>query len=203
MDRFPVPMPRPLRLAAAPKFLPRALVFGGIMSLSIGLVSGCNLDSLGLDEGFGIETFDPSWVSASWTGGARGAPNDRTDRSPTRFVGNLCPTSAITLDSREILGPGSPFSLRIGNTCTIHVFVFTCITKGVPLPPNSLLNSCATDPLNTPHWPLGTTTLQSGRFGGWNSSPPTFAINLFFCSDESVLSYEPVRGCPKFSWNLK
>ena len=177
------------------KFMPRltSLVSGSLMGLSIGLISGCNLDSLGLDGGSGIDTFDPSWVSASWTGGAKGSPNDRTDRAPIDWVGNLCPTSAITLDNRESDGPGTTFQLIVGNTCTIPVFIFTCITKGLPTIPGGLLGSCTTDPLNTSHRPLATTSIQASRSVGYTSSPPAFAINLFFCSDESVLSYDPIR----------
>ena len=80
----------------------------------------------------------------------------------------------------------------IRNDCTIPVFTFTCITKGIPIPPNSLIISCATDPLDTPKWPLGTLTIAPSSIVGYNSSA-TFAINIFFCSDETTLAYDPLR----------
>jgi len=161
-----------------------------ILALGLAFTFGLTAcsDSTGLDD----SGFDPSWISASWTGGAKGAPNDRTDREPTEFQGRLCPTSSISLDNREIDGPGSPFDLILRNQCTLPVFTFTCVTAGIPLPFNSLLESCATDPLNTPKWPLGTLTIESGNIIGYSSSQ-TFAVNIFFCSDETILAYDPIR----------
>ena len=166
-----------------------SIVFRGVLGLSI-LGSVC--DPLGVDDASGGATYDPSWISASWVGGQRGGPNDRTDRSPTTFQGRECPTSSITLDNDVIFPGSSSFELIIGNRCVISVFTFTCITKGIPIPQGSLLASCATDPLNTPKWSLGTSTIQTFRTIGYTTAA-TFAINIFFCTDETTLAYEPIR----------
>ena len=112
--------------------------------IAMGLMSIVSTGGSG-DGDIGFSS-DPVWIWASWSGGARGAPNDRVDNEPSSFNGSLCPASSVILSNY-----GGQFNgLNIVNDCTITVTYAMCVSEGSLPQPQGGLNECATDPFDTP-----------------------------------------------------
>lgn len=136
-----------------------------------------------------LDSFEPTWTTASWTGGAKGPPNDRRDEEATQWKGRICPASSVILQNhtQEFAG------LHIINNCTITVTYALCVTKGSLPQPQSGLQPCATDPFDTPFSRLTFKTINPGQLGDFINATQNLSIQLFFCSDEMQLTAPPVR----------
>lgn len=139
--------------------------------------------------GGGLATYDPVWITASWSGGAAGAPNDRTDREPAAWKGLLCPAGSVSLTNHG----GGFAGLNIVNTCTITVTYGLCATKGSPPQPQFGLPECAPDALQTPLQRLKIITLNPGALGDYVNATQNLSVQVFYCSDQTTLMGGPVR----------
>lgn len=164
---------------------PAALAAAGVALVAL-LAAGC-VDAAGPDAG--LASFQPVWITASWTGGAAGAPNDRTDREPATWKGRLCPASSVQLTNHS----GGFAGLNIVNRCTITVTYGLCATKGNPPQPQFGLPECAQDALQTPLGSLKIITLNPGPLGDFVNATPQLSIQVFYCGDETTLTGAPVR----------
>ena len=100
----------------------------------------------------------PAWINASWTGGAKGVPNDRRDDAATEWTGNMCPPNGVRLwnQTQEFAG------LTIQNTCPGTVWLNICVSKGIMNQPE--FPECAQDPFQTPSSRLLVKPISSGGF---------------------------------------
>ena len=146
--------------------------------------AGCGTDTTG-----GMDTFAPIWITASWSGGAAGAPNDRTDREPEDFFGSLCPANSVDLYNHS----GGFAGLNIVNRCTIMVTYYICATKGAGPQPNLGLQECAQDPFDTPLGQFKVIPLFPGSEGDYVNATPDLSVQVFYCSDESQMFTAPLR----------
>lgn len=146
-------------------------------------------DSTGAGGGAGGGSYTPVWITASWTGGAAGAPNDRTDREPESWKGLLCPASATGLVNHANGFAG----LNITNQCNILITYAICATKGSLAQPQLGLSECATDPFDTPLTQFKIIPLNPGNLGDYINATETLSIQVFYCSDQTQLITGPVR----------
>ncbi len=146
------------------------------------LMTGCSIaDIAGISGGF-----TPTRITASWTGGASGPPNDRRDTEATDFTGSMCPANAIRFNNQT---DGAVLTLI--NECTILVTLYVCYTKGSLTQPNLGLKECATDPLETSFSQLSIHPISSLVGGGaedYRNATPALAINAFFCSSSTAIN---------------
>ncbi len=131
----------------------------------------------------------PTWIWASWSGGAAGPPNDRRDEEATEWIGQMCPASSILLEN---YGDRYTSGLHVQNNCTITVTLYLCTTKGDQ---QAEFEECATDPFYTPWNDLYIIPLNPGEFGVDISTTPDLSINVFFCSDEMQLGLDTPLRC--------
>ena len=131
---------------------------------------------------------EPVWITASWTGGAAGAPNDRTDREPATFQGQLCPAASVLLTNQT-----AGAVLNVINNCTIPMSLAICATAGGLAQPNLGLEDCAVDPFDTPLSRLKLITLLPGNLGDYVNASPILSIQVFYCSDETLFAAAPAR----------
>jgi len=149
------------------------------------LIAGCGTASSG---GGGITTFTPTWIAATWSGGAAGPPNDRTDVEAEEWDGRICPASSATL-----INYGEEFAgLNIINSCTLTVTYGMCVSKGSLPQPSGGLNECATDPFDTPFADLKFHTITNGTVGDFVNTTEILSLNIFYCSDEQSLCGPPI-----------
>lgn len=133
-----------------------------------------------------VTALDPAWVSASWSGGARGAPNDRAAHPADRWRGQLCNASSTypVLDNWNRTGG----HVTIINTCQQTTVRFAlCVASGSLAQPAGGLRQCATDPLRTSLSQLTFLTLNPGSAGFWYPSTGNLHINVFWCGTDSTL----------------
>ena len=144
------------------------------------LMTACG-DITGTSEGF-----TPTRIVVSWTGGASGVPNDRTDTEAINFSGQMCPAHSIRFNNQT---DGAVLTLI--NDCTILVTLYVCYTKGSVTQPNLGLRECATDPLETSMSQFSIhpiSPLVGGGSEDYRNATPALAINAFFCSSSTTLS---------------
>ena len=160
-----------------------------VMSMRIAVLGGL-ITFLACSEATGLGGGDlgPVWITASWTGGAAGAPNDRTDREPADFQGQLCPASSLALTNQT-----AGVVLNVINNCTIPMTLAICATAGGLAQPNLGLDDCATDPFDTPLSRFKLITLFPGNLGDYVNSSQILSIQVFYCSDETQFITAPVR----------
>ena len=130
--------------------------------------------------------FTPTRIVASWTGGASGDPNDRTDMEATDFTGQMCPARSIRFNNQT---DGAVLTLI--NDCTVLVTLYVCYTKGSVTQPNLGLKECATDPLETSLSQFSIHPISPLLGGGsedYRNATPALAIKAFFCSSSTTLS---------------
>lgn len=132
---------------------------------------------------------DPTWISASWSGGATGDPNDRTDVEATDWNGSICPAQSVVLKNYS----GGFAGLNIINSCTITVTYALCVSKGSLSQPQGGLNECATDPFDTPFSLLKFSTITNGANGDYINATQNLSVNVFYCSDSQTLAGSPLR----------
>lgn len=155
----------------------------------VGVGGGCGEVSIGLSFGLSFGSFEPVWITASWSGGAKGPPNERIDRQPTDWQGLLCPASSVLLTNHA----GQFAGLNVINDCTITVTYAICATKGSPPQPEFGLQPCALDPFDTPLSRLTIITVNPGSIGAFIDATQDLSIELFYCSDETELSGPPLK----------
>lgn len=159
------------------KYLVRILGFAFLLFF----MSSCGTTTNGVSGGF-----TPTRIVASWTGGAAGPPNDRTDTEATDFTGPMCPASAIRFENQT---DGAVLTLI--NDCTATVTLYVCQTKGGLEQPNLGLEECAEDPLKTPLSQFkihSITPLLGGGSEDYRNATSILSINVFFCSSSTTLS---------------
>ena len=134
------------------------------------------------------ESFDPTWIAASWTGGAVGEPNDRTDTPADEWNGQLCPPESVLLTNHDGFA-----GLTIVNNCASMMTYGICIDKGSLTQPENGLEECAEDPFETPLSDLKIQYLNPGEPGISINATGILSVNIFFCSNEDTLTGEPVE----------
>lgn len=161
----------------------------GLVSLALACVDAAGPGDTGAAAS--VAGFTPSWISPSWTGGAKGAPSDRKEKDAEQWVGRLCPTTAIELRNHD----GVVAGLSLINRCSIPVDLYLCATKGAPPQPAGGLVECAgPDAFQTPPSRLHLAPLPGGAPGRvLLPSTVDLSIQAFFCSDEMRLSGPPLR----------
>jgi hypothetical protein len=143
----------------------------------------------GIGGGSGGSSTTPTWISASWGGGAKGDPTDRQDVEATEWNGSICPASSVTLRNHS----GGFAGLNIINSCTITVTYALCVSKGSLTQPQYGLNECATDPFQTPFSQLKFYTITNGVNGDYINATENLSVNVFYCSDSQQLTGPPLR----------
>ena len=156
----------------------------------IGLIALVGCDQLAGLAGGG--NYEPVWITASWTGGTIGFPNDRTNREPAEFPGPLCPASSVILTNQQ-----AGAVLNIINNCTGPISFAICATAGGLIQPDLGLDPCAVDPFDTSFFNFKHITLNPGSEGDFVNSTPSLSIQIFYCSDEAQFVAGPV-GCLGF-----
>jgi hypothetical protein len=172
-------------------FMGRTIKLSVVAFFALGLIFGAV--GCGGVGGTGpiITSTIPTYIFASWSGGAAGEPNDRTDEEATEWDGQICPASSILLDNY-----GGEFAgLHIVNNCAITVTLHSCATKGSPQPG---LEECATDPFQTPYTDLDHRTINPGALGDFINTNQALSINIFYCSDEMQLNITTPLRCIGF-----
>lgn len=143
----------------------------------------------GSGGGGGLTTTTPTYITASWTGGAHGDPTDRTDVEATEFTGLLCPASAIDLQNYINNFNG----LTIINNCSISVTLALCVAKGSLDQPENGLNQCATDPFDTPAADFKYHTITAGPGAeDYRNTTEILSLVVFFCSDNQTICAPPI-----------
>lgn len=157
--------------------------------LLVFLLPGCG--SVGSSSNGDDTEFLPTWISASWSGGAAGNPTDRRDEDATDWIGSICPASSVTLTNF-----GSKFAgLNIINNCTGTTVTYAlCVSKGsLAQPAIGGLEECATDPFDTPFSQLTFKSITVGAEGDFINSTQNLSVNVFFCSQSQILFGPPLR----------
>ena len=144
---------------------------------------------LGCGGGGDGDSFLPTHITASWTGGATGAPSDRTDVEAVDWVGNICPASSVILTNHTAAFAG----INIVNNCTMPATYALCVAKGSQVQPVGGLSECATDPLNTSWNVLTFKTINPGAPGDFINATEILSVNIFYCSDSQTLTGPPLR----------
>ena len=136
--------------------------------------------------------YTPVWITASWSGGATGPAIDRIDRlpeTPAAWKRQLCPPSKVILTK-------SAGTLSIVNRCPEFMTFYLCASKGSAQDPDELEN-CAQDPFDTPVSRFTLVTIDPGPDGDFFNVTLNLSIQLFYCSEETVLIGPPlVPGDP-------
>lgn len=130
----------------------------------------------------GVVTTVPTWISASWSGGAMGPPNDYRAIEATEWQGLICPASHLDLDYNGV-------TLHYVNNCTIPVTYAICVAKGTL----QGANVCSPDPLNTSTSNLIFRVLTPGALGDYLNASGNLGVNIFYCSDKAQIIGGPVR----------
>jgi hypothetical protein len=147
------------------------------------------LPSCGGGGGGGITTTTPTYITASWSGGATGEPTDRTDVEATEFTGLMCPANAIDLQNYINNFNG----LTIINNCSISVTLAMCVAKGSLPQPENGLSQCATDPFDTPATDLKYHTITAGPGAeDYRNATEELSLAVFFCSDSQTICAPPI-----------
>lgn len=158
-----------------------------LIAVSLSILA-INCGGTGGGGGGGIVTTVPTWITASWSGGTIGNPNDRTDTEATEWDGSICPASSVGLTNYSV---GDV--LNIVNSCTLTVTYAICVSKGSLAQPEGGLEECATDPFDTSFSQLTFKTITNGVAGDFINSTQNLSINIFYCSDEQTLITGPIR----------
>ena len=136
-----------------------------------------------------INTTTPTYVTASWTGGAQGDPTDRTDVEATEHTGLLCPSNAIDLQNWINNFAG----LTMINNCSISVTLALCVAKGSLAQPENGLEECATDPFDTPAADFKYHTITAGPGAeDYRNTTENLSLVVFFCSDSQTICAPPI-----------
>lgn len=158
----------------------------GLVLAGTGYMTGC---VGGTEGGGGLGETVPTWIVASWSGGATGNPTDRTDTEATEFTGSLCPASSLLLTNQS----GGFAGLTLVNNCAITVTYAVCATKGSDQSGElNGLKNCAQDPFDTSFSDLTFVTLTNGPDGFGINATENLSISVFFCSDSQTLSGPPI-----------
>jgi len=164
-------------------------IFGGaVLLVAVVFLAACGAGGGG--GGGGITTTTPTYITASWTGGARGDPTDRTDVEATEFEGSMCPASAINLQNYINNFNG----LTMINNCSIGVTLALCVAKGsLPQPDIGGLNQCATDPFDTPATDFKFNSIIGGPgTEDYRNTTENLSLVVFFCSNEQTICAPPI-----------
>lgn len=137
----------------------------------------------------GASAYKPTWIFASWSGGAKGDPTDRDDVEAESWVGNMCPGSSVALTNYDAGFAG----LKIVNNCSLTVTYALCVSKGSETQPSGGLKECAEDPFDTPFSDLTFETLSYGPLGYTINATENLNVNVFFCSEDQRLTGPPLR----------
>lgn len=81
-------------------------------------------------------------------------------------------------------------SLTIKNNCSLSVTYYLCVSRGSDA---QELRQCATDPFDTPSSQMRVQTLTTGPYGYWYQSTRNVTVHVFYCSDEAVMRFSPLR----------
>ena len=161
------------------KRIAKVFLISFVGSIVICTVSGC------FGGGGGDSTdYIPTWISASWWGGATGNPTDRRDEEAVDWVGSICPASSLSLTNHN----GSFAGICIVNSCTSTITMGICRTKGSSSEGELQNYECADDPFYTPFLRLYPLSLNPGTDGYCINAPEEMSINIFYCSDEQMLN---------------
>lgn len=139
-----------------------------------------------------ITTTTPTWITASWSGGAAGPPNDRTDTEATDWDGSICPASSVGLTNFD--ADVGFAGLNIINSCTLTVTYGLCVAKGSLTQPTNGLNECATDPFDTNFVDLKFLSITNGAVGDFVNTTEILFLNIFYCSDSQSLTGPPLSS---------
>lgn len=95
------------------------------------------------------DTFPAVMITATWSGGATGAPIDVKSVSPTTYTGSLCPASSLLMLNHshnydQQFGTGST-ALVLTSNCTVGYFAAICAAAGSGGTATTL-PTCAIDP---------------------------------------------------------
>jgi hypothetical protein len=150
-----------------------------LLALAVGSVLACGGGGGGVP---GLVTTTPTWISASWSGGALGQPNDYRAIEATEWNGQICPANHLELDYNGTV-------LNYKNHCTITVTYAICVAKGTL----QGANVCSPDPLNTSTSNLLFRTVNPGNLGDYINASGNLGVNIFYCSDQQQLIGGPVR----------
>ncbi len=159
-------------------------VFVGVISL---LVSCGGLSSSTSDT-----EYSPTWIAASWSGGAIGEPTDRTDVEAENWLGLICPATSVELSNYT---EGNV--LNIINNCEDQIVTYyLCVSAGSETQPTNGMEECATDPFDTPITSLTIVSLTDGDEGDFINTTQNLSVNIFFCSDSQQLIGPPLFDAP-------
>ena len=159
-----------------------ASILGGFLLFAVTTFAACEGSTSSPNQPL-FDEFTPTWTTASWSGGAKGSPNERRDEEATQWKGSICPASSVILSNHT---EGSV--LQIINNCTITVTYALCVTSGSLSQPQFGLDVCAQDPFDTPLSRLTFKTINPGPLGDFINSTQNLSIQLFFCSNEMQLT---------------
>ncbi len=146
---------------------------------------GCGSSSSG---GGSSSIYIPTWIAASWSGGAKGPPTDRRDEEAEEWTGSICPASSLILENYTDEFAG----LHLINRCTQTISYAACVSKGSLPQPQYGLEECATDPFETPMADLTFKALDPGEYGDFINTTENLSLNIFFCSDDQTLCAAPI-----------
>ena len=135
-----------------------ASILGGFLLFAVTTFAACEGSTSSPTQPL-FDEFTPTWTTASWSGGAKGSPNDRRDEEATQWKGSICPAGSVTLSNHT---EGSV--LQIINNCTITVTYALCVTSGSLPQPQFGLDVCAPDPFDTPLSRLTSASFKNPAF---------------------------------------
>ena len=176
----------------------RILISGAVaVSLLAGCSGGGGLSGGGSSVPTGPTLSSAVEITASWSGGARGAPTDVKAFTPNSFPGQLCPASSIKLSYGT---PNDYYNLVLGNSCTLPVSVAICSFSGTPPGGPGGLNPCATDPLQTNFNTFRFQDLPANSALGSTAItlPTNPSVIIFYCGTKTAFTAPPLStsvGC--------
>ncbi|HVZ48794.1 MAG TPA: hypothetical protein VG916_08430 [Gemmatimonadaceae bacterium] len=129
--------------------------------------------------------FQAVMITATWSGGATGAPIDVKSVTPTSYDGALCPASSLKManhshDYDGIFGTGSS-DLVLTNNCTTGYFAAICVASGSG-GGGTDLPTCATDPRKSSPDQLYFTRLSPGSPNPVGTTGVNLTVVIQYCS---------------------
>ncbi len=160
------------------------------------VLSGCpSVDSLTAPTA--KDTFPAVMITASWSGGATGAPIDVKSVTPTSYTGSVCPASSLLMLNHSHnydgqFGTGST-ALVLTSNCSVGYFAAICAAAGSGGTATTL-PTCATDPRKSSANQLLITRLGPSSPNPVGQTGVALTVVIQYCSTATSFNLGTVAG---------
>jgi hypothetical protein len=160
------------------------------------LLSGCpSLDAITAPAA--KDTFPTVMITATWSGGATGAPIDVKSVTPTTYTGSLCPANSLLMLNHSHnydgqFGTGST-ALVLTNNCTVGYFAAICVASGSGGTATNL-PTCAIDPRKSTSNQLFITRLSPSSPNPVGQTGVALTVVIQYCSTTTTFNLGTVSS---------